>query len=313
MPINANVEYQIAEKNYNEATTLEEKIRGLEKMIATAPSHKGAENLRANLILRLSKFRKQVELEKKQKGSRHQIAVKKEGAATLAIIGVTNSGKSTLLQKLTKAKPTISEFPFTTRVPEIGIMDHEGIKVQLVEIPAIFENFIKSEKGPLFLGLIRQVELVVIILRDDPEKELSMILKELYKSNIYTNKRKPDNENDYSTYLRAMIINNSGKRFDKSGIDVVDFNDPEINKKIWDNIGIIYVFTKSPGKKKDFPPVSLKKDSTVKDLATVIHKDFIKKFNYAKVWGNSAKFKNGQVVGLNHILNEQDIIEFHLK
>ena len=57
MPINASHQYYSAEKKYLAAQTLGEKISALQNLISTAPTHKGAENLRAELRLRLKKFK----------------------------------------------------------------------------------------------------------------------------------------------------------------------------------------------------------------------------------------------------------------
>jgi ribosome-interacting GTPase 1 len=51
---------------------------------------------------------------------------------------------------------------------------------------------------------------------------------------------------------------------------------------------------------------------TIRAVCKLIHKDFLKKFNYAKIWGKSAKF-DGQTVGLKHILNNEDVVELHTK
>ena len=75
---------------------------------------------------------------------------------------------------------------------------------------------------------------------------------------------------------------------------------------------MIKVYTKQPGKEKDYPPIALKKDSTIKDLALHVHKDFIKKFRFARVWGNSVKF-SGSRCSLIHILQDNDIVELHIK
>ncbi|MEK6973972.1 MAG: GTPase [Nanoarchaeota archaeon] len=313
MPTNVTIGYQLAERDYNEARTVDEKIRALEKMLATSPTHKGAENLRANLKQRLSKLRKQIEREKKQRTGRHQISVKKEGAAQIAILGMVNSGKSFLLNKLTNAKAKVSEFPFTTKIPEIGVLDYNGVRLQIVEIPAIFENFVQSERGPLFMGIVRQADLVIFLLGKNPEYEFKIAIRALDRANIKINNQRPKNPDDYFAYLKGLIVLNNDGNFQAEGIDAVNINDPELTRKIWKNLGLIYVYTKSPGKKKDFPPVALKKGSAVKDLAFHIHKDFLKKFNYSKIWGKSARFKMGQTVGLNHILEEEDTVEFHLK
>ena len=65
MPINAHPDYIAAEKEYILAQTLEERIEKLKRMISLAPSHKGAENLRAQLKTRLKKFQLQLEKSKK--------------------------------------------------------------------------------------------------------------------------------------------------------------------------------------------------------------------------------------------------------
>ena len=67
-----------------------------------------------------------------------------------------------------------------------------------------------------------------------------------------------------------------------------------------------------PGKPKDFPPVALKNNASIHNLAEYVHKDFIKRFRFARIWGKSVKY-DGATVGLDHKLKEGDVIEFHLK
>ena len=59
-------------------------------------------------------------------------------------------------------------------------------------------------------------------------------------------------------------------------------------------------------------PITLKAGSTIKDMAEHVHKDFLKKFNYARVWGKSAKH-DSMKVGLDHRLEDDDVVEIHLK
>ena len=47
-------------------------------------------------------------------------------------------------------------------------------------------------------------------------------------------------------------------------------------------------------------------------MAAHVHKDFIRKFRFARIWGKSAKF-DGQQVGIEHKLKDDDIVELHLK
>jgi hypothetical protein len=72
------------------------------------------------------------------------------------------------------------------------------------------------------------------------------------------------------------------------------------------------VFTKSPGEKPAYPPVALKKDATVLDVAKKVHKSIAKNFKYAKVWGTSVKF-DAQRVGEDHVPHDGDTVEIHIK
>lgn len=345
MPINATLGYQKAERKYHEARTIAEKIKALEEMLREAPNHKGAENLRNEIKQRLSKLR---DLQEKQKtqSSRYQVSVKKEGSAQVVILGVTNSGKSTLLAKLTNAKPEIAPYDFTTKLPEVGIMDYKGVKIQFVEVPAINEGFSTSDMGPTFLGIVRQAELILIL--SNKTSELKLIKNELANSNIIIDKERPKiriNKSgsggltfvgkikagigEVKKVLREHNIHNATVEFQEV-VSLGDFEEvlsegaayiksivitrkedlENLKKKVWDNLGLIKVYTKQPGKKKDYPPVALKKGSTVKDLALKIHKDFLKKFRFARVWGSSVKFQGAQS-GLNLVLHDEDVVEFH--
>lgn len=87
-------------------------------------------------------------------------------------------------------------------------------------------------------------------------------------------------------------------------------NIEELKSKIWQNLDVIQVYTKSPGKNRQLPAVILKKGAKVKNLAERIHKDFIKDFKFARIF-NSTKF-SGRKVGLDYILDDGDVVEFHI-
>jgi hypothetical protein len=58
-------------------------------------------------------------------------------------------------------------------------------------------------------------------------------------------------------------------------------------------------------------PMIIKRNSTIRDVCTKTHKDFVKKFKFARVWGISAKHP-GFRIGLKHRLKDKDIVELHL-
>jgi hypothetical protein len=280
MPINATYEFEEAEKKFHLAEGILDKLKALQEMLAKAPSHKGAEKLRKNIKEKIKKYKDLAAKEKKTKKGSSFLSVKKEGAARVVIIGLTNTGKSTLLSQLTNAKPIISEVEFTTKLPEIGMMDYHGVKIQIVEIPAITKKYNETKHGSFFMSIVKESNLMIITL--NKKDDLEMIKKEL-------------KENDVN------------KRF-----ILYEGNPESLKKDLWNNLNLIKVYTKQPGKNKEHPPIAMNKGSTVRDLALEVHKDFLKKFDYARVWGKSAKH-DGSRVGLNHRLFDDDMVEFHTK
>lgn len=103
--------------------------------------------------------------------------------------------------------------------------------------------------------------------------------------------------------------------FKYAGIDIysVSLNDLAFLKEtIYKHLDLIMIYTRKPGERdSDKVPVVLKKGSTIFDLCSNLHNDFIDKFNYAKVWGSS-KFP-GQTVSKDFELKEGDIVEVFAK
>src|SRR6056297_1633639 len=131
MPTNVSPEYSAAEKEYLQATKIENKIEKLKKMISLAPSHKGSENLRAQLKSRLKRFRTELESEKKKKSaSSGQKGIRKHDMQ-VAIIGLTNTGKSSLLSLLTNQEPEIADYDFTTKQPILGTLKYQDCNIYL--------------------------------------------------------------------------------------------------------------------------------------------------------------------------------------
>ncbi|EAS01083.1 developmentally-regulated GTP-binding protein (macronuclear) [Tetrahymena thermophila SB210] len=87
-------------------------------------------------------------------------------------------------------------------------------------------------------------------------------------------------------------------------------------EKIWENLGLVRIYTKRKGQPPDLgDPLILthgRNGCTIKSAVEQIHRDLIKDFAHATVWGRSAKFMP-QKVGLNHILCDEDVIQIYKK
>ena len=88
----------------------------------------------------------------------------------------------------------------------------------------------------------------------------------------------------------------------------------ELKGMIFEKLEFIRVFCKEAGKKADMGvPLIMRKGDTLKDVCTKLHKDFLSKFRFARLWGKSAKFEGMVVRKPEYKLEDNDIVEIHLR
>ena len=137
--------YTISAK-LKEVKTSEEKISILEELLAIVPKHKGTEKVQRDIKTKIAKLRRQ----KPKKGKREDLySIKKEGAGQIVIVGPANSGKSSLLNALTKANAKVAPYSFTTEIPQPAMMPYENILIQLVDTPPLSKSSPPWLKGIL--------------------------------------------------------------------------------------------------------------------------------------------------------------------
>jgi len=324
MPANLTPQYYEAEKNYRQAKKPSEKILALETMLAIMPKHKGTDKLRADLRRKISQLKE--DTLKKSGGKRGQLFdVIRSGAGQVVLIGFPNAGKSQLVGSLTQAKPEVGEYPYTTHSPIPGMMEYKDIKIQLVDIPSVFDE---SARGWL-INVVRNADalLLIVDLIDGPEIQATLLLEELGKYKV-----KPEwtvnpeeivflgkkmmvvgNKLDAAEAAKNfLLVQEKFSTFHPIAVSAAQGKNLEnLKDEIFTFLKIIRAYTKNPGKEPDLKhPVILKKGNAVLDFAAEIHKDFVEKLLYARIWG-SEKYK-GQRVQRDHLLEDGDIIELHL-
>jgi uncharacterized protein len=329
MPANLTPQYLEAEKRYKQAATPEEKLHALEEMLAVIPKHKGTEKLQADLKSKLSKLR--VELEKpRAAGGRHDAldVVKREGAGQVVLLGAPNAGKSSLLASLTKAAPEIADFPYTTRIPQPGMMPYENIQIQLVDLPAIDREFwqprlsgiIRNADAALLLAdlssgdLLEQLETLISLLEESRILLVAELRAEpapagfVAKDTLLVGSKSDLDATEES----FKVLEDLYPRFRALRLSIHDGPSLSLLKsRIYEMLHIIRIYSKPPGKKVDLnDPFVLKKGSTVVAAAACIHKDFADRLRFARIWG-SEKYE-GQMVHRDHILEDGDVVEFHI-
>jgi hypothetical protein len=253
--------------------------------------------------------------------------IEKEGAAQVAIIGSPNTGKSTLIAKITNASTQVADYPFTTMSAIPGMMQYENIQIQLIDTPPISEQSIEWWMRHL---LIRADALLMVIdLICDPVGQTEQIRAQLERMRIGVGSREPDEGNTILYHKKALI---AGNKVDKKGSSEVirilkekyDSDIPvvaisaekgeglrDIRCHIYRMLDIIRVYTKAPGQKPELnDPIVLARGSTLTDAAQSVHKDFRSNLKYARIWGSGKH--DGVMVKRDHILQDGDIIELHL-
>jgi uncharacterized protein len=332
MPANLPPHYYELEREFNKESDPHEKLRLAKELLALMPKHKGTDKLQAEMKAKISKLTKQIEDGGGVKHGAHHVDlhshIAKEGAAQVIMIGPSNSGRSSLLESLTHAKPLVADYPYTTREPLAGMMEFETVHFQLIDTPAIDEM-----QFPTYLpNLIRQADLAALVIDSSnaaPIAPIDLIVKLLEEKSIILSPEVPL-EVENPRYLQKKTIVFANKYLDDEtgeglksiqarfpGFAIVPvsvLDDDSLNnfrRAIFDAMKIIRVYTKRVGHEPEFiDPIILPIGGNVEEAALKLHKDFAKNLQFAKVWGKG-KFE-GQRVKNSFILSDGDIIEFHI-
>lgn len=300
MPINAGFEYARAEEKYFSAQTDSERLLALEEMLRTAPAHKGSEKFRGDIKLKIKKLKESI-VKAKKAGKGTKKGIKKEDMQAV-LIGLTNSGKSSILKALTNANPKIASYGFTTIEPEVGTLNYANCNIQIVDLPPIaseyFDHGIVNNADTILLVIekINELEEINKLIRNKNAKRIIVFNK--IDEHEESNKRKIAENLKSKKYNYILISTKTNE-----GIE-------DLKEKIFKSFNIIRIYTRQPGKKEDDFPVILKPESTLEDVAEKVLHGFSKRVKYAKVWGPSSKF-SGQKIGLKHVVKDKDIIEFY--
>ena len=294
--------YKKAEENFLSAKTDEERLNWLEEMIRECPKHKSSEKMLANLKTRRIKLVEKIERIKKSKKSSgsSQETIKKYDMQ-VALIGETNSGKSSIISSITNANSKISENKFSTKIPIQGIMEYSGVQIQIIDLPSV-----KNENFDVGIANTADLNLLVITELSQIEEIKKFIPKAAGKKLIVFNKIDQLNEKE----KRKISENLRSKKYNFIMISCRNKqNVEELKEKIFQSFNITRIYLKEPGRGHTDKPLIIRPNSTILDVAKKISKQMAQNIKEVHIWGPSSKFPN-QKVGLSHIVKDKDIVEF---
>ena len=211
---------QIFEEDNN--TLIEDLTRSEQKIIVAKGGKGGLGNVRFKSSINRAPRKKT----DGGKGENFWIWLQLKVIADIGIVGMPNSGKSSLLSVLTSAKPKIANYPFTTINPNLGVTNYDNKEVTLADIPGLIEGAHEGiGLGDKFLRHIERCKNIlhlIDITNDNLLENYSKVRKELFK---YSNKL---------TKKKEIIVFNKTDMISEDEINKkIDIFNKKIKKKIY--------------------------------------------------------------------------------
>jgi uncharacterized protein len=327
MPANLSPDYIRLEEKLRQTRDPQERLVLLREMLTVIPKHKGTEKMQADLKRRISKLEEAAE-QKQKRGARDLFHVAREGAGQIILAGPPNSGKSSLLARLSHATPQIANYPFTTQLPAPGMVQFEDVQIQLVDTPPLSREYTESALFNTF-RVSDMILFVIDLAAPDPAGDLLDCLALLEEHFIRVNPAAPLHAAGSAATVekRALVFANKTDIGDAAGVaglqEVLGAGTPimagsaetgagldDLPRVLFAALRLIRVYTKKPGKRFERGvPFVLPVGATVMDAAPVIHKELAERMRFARVWGSGKH--QGVSVARDHVLADGDILEIH--
>lgn len=330
MPANLTPQYLAAEERYKQAKDDREKLKALKEMMAYIPKHKGTEKMQAEIKRKIARLKDEMEGGKSKGGHRFSYSVEREGAAQAVVVGPPNVGKSLLISNLTGTPLEVADYPYTTRMFQPAMMPYQDIQIQLVDLPPLSKEYTENWISSI-IRIADMMLLVIDVSRDDAIEQLDTTIEILDRFKIKPRNISGDDDGNFLHYaiLKTLLVANKidlpqaqanfqilselyGNQFELIPVSaLLQHNLPQLKELMVARLEIVRVYSKRPGHEPELErPFTFRKGSTLLDFARAVHKDFVEKLKFARVWGSSVF--EGQRINRDYILQDKDIIELHI-
>ena len=337
MPANLSPEYKAAEAAYRQANEPKERLERLREMLRTIPKHKGTEHLQADIKTRIKQLTEELSAGRKggtRSGPSH--VVRPEGAAQIALLGPPNAGKSTLHDRLTGSRAAAGPYPFTTQLPQPGMLPYEDVHLQLVDLPPITAEY----TAPWIVNALQPADAALLVIdvgAPDCLDRLSDLVAVLASRRISLvpewERSRTDVQDEggiedpFAIRLPAALV---AAQADRSPDveeelhvlqELLDIRYPSMAVSartgsgletlaawLFKTLEVVRVYTKAPGRPPDFSqPFTVRRGDTVYDVARMVHQEIADRFKFGRLWRNAAA--NGRQVGRDYRVADRDVLE----
>ncbi len=169
---------------------LEDKLEELREEYSKTRYNKATNKHLGILRKKIAKIKK--ELSEKKGGPGIGFAVRKNGDATVALVGFPNAGKSSFLGMVTDAESKVADYAFTTLTVVPGMLEHSGSNIQILDVPGLIEGAsIGKGGGRKIVSVVRVADLIVFMIDVNSPVQLYKLLDELYSLDIRVNTKRP--------------------------------------------------------------------------------------------------------------------------
>ena len=302
--------------------TIDEQIVKIGDEIRETPYHKATEHHIGKLKAKLSKLRAQMlrGAKKGKGGGGGGFGVKKQGDATVVLLGFPSVGKSTLINKLTNADSKIAPYAFTTVSVIPGMMRYHGAYIQILDLPGIIEQASHGKgRGRQVLSVVKSADLILAMTEVGAESDFSIIEKELKIVGVLLNV-KSDDSRIYDSIPAIYIINKidtSKALLQKTNYLYIsaekEINLENLRELIWEKLHLKRVYLKQSNLPPDMEkPLIVEKDADVYEIALKISTEMALRVRSANIWLGNSKFPN-QKVSLNFFPADRTVVELNFK
>ncbi len=172
---------------------LKARISELEDELKNTKVNKRTEMAVGQLKAKIAKVKEELEARSSSGKKGEGYAVKKEGDATIGLLGKPSVGKSTLLSKITNKESKIGAYEFTTLEVIPGLLHYKFTNLQILDLPGIIDKASDNRGfGKKVLSVVRACDLIVFVVDAKcPLEDMQMLITESFNAGIRVNKEKP--------------------------------------------------------------------------------------------------------------------------